>query len=54
MGQHMFLYPKDHPIYRGHLKPLSEKQVVSLRSRVSEVLMEPKYVKMAELAELDG
>ena len=51
-GQHMFLYPKDHPIYKGHLKHLSEVQVLSLRERVSEILAEPKYVKMAELAEL--
>jgi len=51
-GQHISLYPKDHPIYKGHLKPLSEEQVISLRTRVSEILMEPKYVRMAELAEL--
>lgn len=51
-GQHISLYPKGHPIYKGHLKPLSEEQVISLRTRVSEILMEPKYVKMAELAEL--
>lgn len=51
-GQHVFLYPKGHSIYDGHLKPLSEEQVFSLRSRVREILMEPKYLKMAEFAEL--
>ena len=51
-GQHMFLYPKDHLMYKGHLKPLTEEQVLSIRMRVIEILREPKYVKMAELAEL--
>jgi diadenosine tetraphosphate (Ap4A) HIT family hydrolase len=51
-GQHMFLYPKDHPIYKGHLKPLTENDLVRLRVRIAEILAEPKYAKMAELAEL--
>jgi diadenosine tetraphosphate (Ap4A) HIT family hydrolase len=51
-GQHIFLFPKDHKIYQGHLKPLSDEQVDSLRKRISEILTEPKYKKMAELAEL--
>jgi len=51
-GQHMALYPKDHPIYKGHLKPLTETDVARLRSRLIEILAEPKYVKMAELAGL--
>jgi diadenosine tetraphosphate (Ap4A) HIT family hydrolase len=51
-GQHMFLYPKDHPIYEGHLKALSEDDEARLRTRIGELLAEPKYIKMAELAEL--
>jgi hypothetical protein len=51
-GQHMFLYPKDHPIYKGHLKALSEDDEAQLRARIGELLAEPKYIKMAELAEL--
>ncbi len=51
-GQHIFLFPKDHKIYQGHLKPLSNEQVDSLRKRISEILAEPKYKKMAELAKL--
>ena len=51
-GHHMFLYPKDHPIYKGHLEALSESDLIRLRERISELLTEPKYVRMAELAGL--
>ena len=51
-GQHMFLYPKDHPIYKGHLQPLADEDLSRLRSRIAEILAERKYAKMAELAEL--
>ncbi|MBZ5633122.1 MAG: hypothetical protein LAO55_08330 [Acidobacteriia bacterium] len=51
-GQHIALYPKDHPIYKGHLKPLTENDLARLRARIGEILTEPKYAKMAELAEL--
>jgi diadenosine tetraphosphate (Ap4A) HIT family hydrolase len=51
-GQHMFLYPKDHPIYKGHLKAISEDDEAELRTRIGELITEPKYIKMAELAEL--
>jgi diadenosine tetraphosphate (Ap4A) HIT family hydrolase len=51
-GHHMFLYPKGHKIYEGHLKPFTEEEVAQLKARVKEILKEPKYVKMAELAEL--
>ena len=51
-GQHMFLYPKDHPIYRGHLDPLDAGDVSSLRTRIAELLKEDKYRKLAELAEI--
>ncbi len=52
-GQHIFLFPKNHKIYQGHLKPFSDEQVDSLRKRISEILAEPKYKKMAELAGLE-
>jgi len=49
-GQHMFLYPKDHPIYSGHLKPFTDEDIEKLRAKVKNVLMGEKYRKMAELA----
>ena len=51
-GQHIFLFPKEHKIYQGHLKPLSEDQINDLRKNINEILKEPKYMKMSELAEL--
>jgi hypothetical protein len=51
-GQHISLYPKDHPIYKGHLKALTEDDLVRLRVRIGEILADPKYAMMAELAEL--
>ena len=51
-GQHIFLYPKDHPIYKGHLKPLGDDDLSRLRARIAEILAEPKYEQMARLAEL--
>ena len=47
-----FLYPKDHPIYKGHLKPFTENDLDRLRARIAEILAEPKYAMMAQLAEL--
>jgi diadenosine tetraphosphate (Ap4A) HIT family hydrolase len=51
-GQHISLYPKDHPIYKGHLKALTADDLVQLTARIAEILAEPKYAKLAELAEL--
>jgi diadenosine tetraphosphate (Ap4A) HIT family hydrolase len=51
-GQHLFLYPKGHKIYEGHLKPFTEEEVARLKARVAAILREPKYRKMAELAEV--
>jgi diadenosine tetraphosphate (Ap4A) HIT family hydrolase len=51
-GHHLFLYPKGHNIYKGHLKPLTEQDVARLKARITELVREPKYVKMAALAEL--
>jgi diadenosine tetraphosphate (Ap4A) HIT family hydrolase len=51
-GQHMFLYPKDHKIYKGHLKPLDDSDLRRLKARIAELADDPKYSKMAQLAEL--
>lgn len=51
-GHHMFLYPKGHKIYDGHLKPFTDEDLEQLRSKIDEVLTEPKYVRMGELAEI--
>jgi diadenosine tetraphosphate (Ap4A) HIT family hydrolase len=51
-GQHLSLFPKGHPIYQGHLKPFSEDEVEKLKARIGELEQDPKYRKMAELAEL--
>jgi diadenosine tetraphosphate (Ap4A) HIT family hydrolase len=51
-GHHLFLYPKGHKIYEGHLKGFTEEDVARLKAKIEEILNEPKYIKMAELAEL--
>jgi len=51
-GQHISLFPKDHPIYKGHLKALTPEDLARLGARIREILTESKYAKMAELAEL--
>lgn len=51
-GQHMFLYPKGHKIYKGHLAPLSDDDLERLKVRIHELVNETKYRKMAELAEV--
>ena len=48
----MFLYPKGHPIYDGHLAPLDEPTRAALQTRIAEILDEPKYRRMADLAGL--
>lgn len=52
-GQHMFMYPKGHPISQGHLKPLTSEEVKALRKTVADILNEEKYRKMAELASME-
>jgi diadenosine tetraphosphate (Ap4A) HIT family hydrolase len=49
-GHHIFLYPKDHNIYKGHLNPLNIKEIDSLKIEIENISKEEKYVKMAELA----
>ena len=51
-GHHISLYPKDHPIYKGHLKALSPDDLARLQAHIKEILTQPKYVQMAELAGL--
>jgi len=51
-AQHLFMYPKGHKIFDGHLKPFDNADIQELTSRIESILKEPKYVKMAELAEL--
>ena len=49
-GQCMVFFPKDHPIYQGHLKPFNQEEIKGLRNKIEEILKDEKYVKMAELA----
>lgn len=49
-GHHMFLYPKGHRIYQGHLKPFTDADLQKLRSRIADIMEEQKYRKMADLA----
>jgi diadenosine tetraphosphate (Ap4A) HIT family hydrolase len=51
-GQHIALFPKDHPLYRGHLKPLTDADVRALKARIAAILRLPKYQNMASLAGL--
>ena len=51
-GQHMFLYPKDQNIYRGHLKPFSDDELKRLKTRIDQLVNDEKYTTMAKLAEL--
>lgn len=49
-GQHLSLFPPEHPIYKGHLKPLTDDETGRLRTAIASILDEPKYVRMAKLA----
>jgi len=51
-GQHMFLYPKGHKIFRGHLKPFTKDQIKKLTAKIEEISHEEKYMRMAGLAGL--
>jgi diadenosine tetraphosphate (Ap4A) HIT family hydrolase len=51
-GQCMVFFPKDHPIYKGHLKHFNSEKITILRDKAASILREEKYAKMAELAEL--
>jgi len=49
-GQHIALFPKDHPIYQGHLNPLNEDELEKIRKEIITISKEAKYLKMAEIA----
>ena len=49
-GHHMFLYPKGHKIYQGHLEPLNSGDLKKLRVKIEDILKGDGYLKMAELA----
>ena len=51
-GQHISLFPKGHPIYEGHLKPLTSDEAERLKAVIGVISQEEKYVRMAELAGL--
>ena len=46
----MVFFPKDHMIYKGHLKHFSDEDLTKLRDKIVDILKEEKYRKMAELA----
>jgi diadenosine tetraphosphate (Ap4A) HIT family hydrolase len=52
-GQSMVFFPKDHPIYKGHLEHFSHEEITKLSSAIANILEDEKYVKMAELAGLE-
>ena len=52
-GQHIFLHPKGHPIYEGHLEPLRSEELGRLRDRVAAILEGEQYRKLAALAEIE-
>jgi diadenosine tetraphosphate (Ap4A) HIT family hydrolase len=52
-GQCMVFFPKDHPIYRGHLKHFNPEEMQDFRDKISSILEEEKYKTMAELAGIE-
>ena len=52
-GQSMVFFPKDHPIYKGHLKHFSPEEITKLRNAIANILEDEKYVKMAGLAGIE-
>ncbi len=52
-GQHIALFPKGHPIYEGHIKPLTEGECERLREKIAEISRVEKYVRLAELAGIE-
>ena len=52
-GQCMVFFPKDHPIYKGHLKHFSPDELAKLRGKIANILEGEKYIKMAELAGIE-
>ena len=52
-GQCMVFFPKDHPIYKGHLKHFVPEEIAELRVKIATILQGDKYRKMAELAGIE-
>jgi len=52
-GQGMAFFPKDHPIYKGHLKHFNAEEISKLRNKVTDILKDKKYSRMAELAGIE-
>jgi diadenosine tetraphosphate (Ap4A) HIT family hydrolase len=52
-GQCMVFFPKDHPIYKGHLKHFNPEEITKLRNEIASILKDEKYTKMAELAGIE-
>ena len=52
-GQCMVFFPKDHPIYKGHLKHFNPEEITILRDKIASILKDEKYMKMAELAGIE-
>jgi hypothetical protein len=52
-GQCLVFFPKDHPIYKGHLKRFSPKEITNLRNKIDSILENAKYKKMAHLAGIE-
>ena len=52
-GQSMVFFPKDHPLYKGHLKNFNPEEIINLRNKVDSILKDEKYAKMAELAGIE-
>ena len=49
-GSHMMIYPEGHKIYKGHLQPLTDEEVNTLKTEIEVISRQEKYVKMADLA----
>ena len=49
-GHPMFLYPRGHNIFNGHLKAFSDDEIKRLRASIEDTLREEKFLKMADLA----
>jgi hypothetical protein len=52
-GQCMVFFPKDHPIYKGHLKHFNLQEIMNLRNKIDSILKGEKYIIMAELAGIE-
>lgn len=49
----MTFFPKDHPIYKGHLEHFTPEEAAEPRSKIDSIPEDEKYVKMADLAGIE-